>query len=157
MGKAAPVAHAGRLADLLESQAVEFGASDAAKANIAKLRAGARAVVTGQQVVLFGGPLLTLLKAATAVARAKEATKATGVEHVPVFWVASEDHDLEEVDQVSFLTKTSVETLRVGLKLAHAVPVGGVVPGAELDAVLERRPVSADQKPSQGCNIKFRK
>ena len=28
---------------------------------------------------------------------------------------------------------------------------------AALDAILERRPVSADQKPSQGCNIKFRK
>jgi bacillithiol biosynthesis cysteine-adding enzyme BshC len=138
LGKTAPVEHAGRLADLLESQAVEFGASDAAKANIAKLRAGARAVVTGQQVVLFGGPLLTLLKAATAVARAKEATKATGVEHVPVFWLATEDHDLKEVDQVSLLTKTSVETLRAGLKVAHAVPVGGVVPGPELDAVLER-------------------
>jgi bacillithiol biosynthesis cysteine-adding enzyme BshC len=138
MGKAAQVEHAGRLADLLESQAVEFGASAAAKANIAKLRAGARAVVTGQQVVLFGGPLLTLLKAATAIARASEATKATGVEHVPVFWVASEDHDLEEVDQVSLLTKTSVETLRMGLKVAHAVPVGGMVPGAELEAVLEQ-------------------
>jgi bacillithiol biosynthesis cysteine-adding enzyme BshC len=138
MRRAVPVTHAGPLADLLELQAVEFGASDAAKANIAKLRSGARAVVTGQQVVLFGGPLLTLLKAATAIVRAKEATKATGVEHVPVFWLATEDHDLEEVDQVSLLTKTSVETLKVGLKVAHAVPVGGVVPGPELEAVLER-------------------
>ena len=42
--------------------------------------------------------------------------EATGVEHVPVFWLATEDHDLEEVDQVSFLTKTSVETLRAGLE-----------------------------------------
>jgi bacillithiol biosynthesis cysteine-adding enzyme BshC len=132
------VKDAGALADLLEKQAVEFGAGDAAKANIAKLRAGARAVVTGQQVVLFGGPLLTILKAATVVARAKEATKATGVEHVPVFWMATEDHDLEEVDQVSLLTKSSVETLRAGLKVSRAVPVGGVVPGAELEAVLER-------------------
>jgi bacillithiol biosynthesis cysteine-adding enzyme BshC len=138
LGRATSVEHAGRLADLLERQAEEFGASDAAKANIAKLRAGARAVVTGQQVVLFGGPLLTLLKAATAVARANEATKATGVEHVPVFWLATEDHDLAEVDQVSLLTKASVETLRIGLKVAHAVPVGGVVPGPELQAVLER-------------------
>jgi bacillithiol synthase len=138
LGKAVPIEHAGRLADLLDDQAVEFGASDVARANIAKLRAGARAVVTGQQVVLFGGPLLTLLKAATAVARANEATKATGVEHVPVFWLATEDHDLAEVDQVSLLTKTSVETLRAGLKVAHAVPVGGVVPGSELEAVLER-------------------
>jgi bacillithiol biosynthesis cysteine-adding enzyme BshC len=139
VGKTVPVEHAGQLADLLDEQAVAFGASDEAKANIAKLRAGARAVVTGQQVVLFGGPLLTLLKAATAVARAKEATNATGQEHVPVFWVASEDHDLAEVDQVSLLTKTSVETLRIGLKVLPAVPVGGVVPGAaELEAVLER-------------------
>jgi bacillithiol biosynthesis cysteine-adding enzyme BshC len=138
MGKAASVRHAGVLADLLDQQAVEFGASSAAKANIAKLRAGARAVVTGQQVVLFGGPLLTVLKAATAVARATEATKATGVEHVPVFWLATEDHDLEEVDQVSLLTKTAVETLRAGLKVEHAVPVGSVVPGPELEVVLER-------------------
>src|SRR3954468_16929873 len=70
IGTAPPVGHAERLADLLESQAVEFGATDTAMANIARLRAGARAVVTGQQVVLFGGPLLTLLKAATAIARA---------------------------------------------------------------------------------------
>jgi bacillithiol biosynthesis cysteine-adding enzyme BshC len=138
IGGGAPVKDAEALADLLEKQAAEFGAGDAAKANIAKLRAGARAVVTGQQVALFGGPLLTILKAATAVARAREATKATGVEHVPVFWMATEDHDLEEVDQVSLLTKTSVETLRAGLKVARAVPVGGVVPGAELEAVLER-------------------
>jgi bacillithiol biosynthesis cysteine-adding enzyme BshC len=138
LGRVAQVEHAGLLADLLESQAIEFGASDAAKSNIAKLRAGARAVVTGQQVVLFGGPLLTLLKAATAIARANDATRATGVEHVPVFWLATEDHDLEEVDQVSLLTKTSVETLRAGLKVTHAVPVGGVVPGPELEAVLQR-------------------
>jgi bacillithiol biosynthesis cysteine-adding enzyme BshC len=138
LGRGAQVEHAEPLADLLESQAIEFGASDAAKANIAKLRGGARAVVTGQQVVLFGGPLLTLLKAATAIARANDATRATGVEHVPVFWLATEDHDLEEVDQVSLLTKTSVEMLRAGLKVTHAVSVGGVVPGPELDAVLEQ-------------------
>ena len=138
IGKPVSVEHAARLADLLESQAVEFGASESAKANIAKLRAGAQAVVTGQQVVLFGGPLLTLLKAATAISRANDATRATGVEHVPVFWLATEDHDLAEVDQVSLLTKTSVERLRVGLKVAHAVPVGGVVPGPGLEEVLER-------------------
>src|SRR5271170_6675591 len=138
VGRGVPVGHADALADLLKRQAEEFGAGDAAKANIEKLRAGARAVVTGQQVVLFGGPLLTILKAATAVARAKDATEATGVEHVPVFWLATEDHDLEEVDQVSLLTKSSVETLRAGLKVQGAVPVGGVELGEELEAVLDQ-------------------
>ncbi len=130
--------HIHALADLLEEQAEIFQSSDAAKANIAKLRAGARAVVTGQQVVLFGGPLLTLLKAATAVARARQATEATGVQHVPIFWMATEDHDLAEVDQISLLTKIGLETLRAGLKVARAVPVGGVIPGVELEGVLDR-------------------
>jgi bacillithiol biosynthesis cysteine-adding enzyme BshC len=139
VGRGKPVRDAGALADLLEKQAVEFGAGDAVKANIAKLRAGARAVVTGQQVMLFGGPLLTILKAASAVARAQEATKATGVEHVPVFWMATEDHDLEEVDQVSLLTKTSVEKLSMDVKFPHhAVPSGGVVLEGHIDGLLEQ-------------------
>ena len=129
---------AGTLADLLDEQAEMFHASESARANIATLRAGGRAVVTGQQVVLFGGPLLTLLKAATAIVRANEATAATGIAHVPVFWMASEDHDLAEVNQVSLLTKTSVETLRAELKVPRAVPVGDIVPGTDLAAVLDR-------------------
>jgi bacillithiol biosynthesis cysteine-adding enzyme BshC len=127
-----------RLADELKRQNESFGAGPVALANIEKLRNGARAVVTGQQVVLMGGPLLTLLKAATAVSRAQAATKATGMEHIPVFWMATEDHDLPEVDQVSLLTKTTVETLRAGLRVPHAVPVGGVVLDSEIIPILER-------------------
>jgi bacillithiol biosynthesis cysteine-adding enzyme BshC len=130
--------HANALADALTSQSLSFNAGPAALANIAKLRAGARAVVTGQQVGLFGGPLLTLLKASTAVARARQATSATGVDHVPIFWLATEDHDIEEVDQVSLLTKTAVDTLRIGHAPHATVPVGSVPIGPEIDALLER-------------------
>jgi len=138
---------AAALADLLDEQAKLFHASTAARENIAKLRAGGNAVVTGQQVVLFGGPLLTLLKAATAIARAHEATAATGIAHVPVFWMATEDHDLAEVDQVSLLTKKSLETLHAALKVARAVPVGEVVPGPGLTAVLDRAAELLDHAP----------
>lgn len=138
MRAAVPPVDSHRLADELKRQNESFGAGPVALANIEKLRNGARAVVTGQQVVLMGGPLLTLLKAGTAVSRAEAATKATGIEHVPVFWMATEDHDLAEVDQVALLTKASVEILRAGLRVPHAVPVGGVVPGREIEPVLER-------------------
>ncbi|MBS1822859.1 MAG: bacillithiol biosynthesis cysteine-adding enzyme BshC [Acidobacteria bacterium] len=121
-----PVASADRLADELLRQNQAFNASPETLANIELIRKGARAVITGQQVVLFGGPLLTLLKAATAISRAREATRISGVAHVPVFWMATEDHDLAEVDQAALLTKTTVETLRAGLRVAHAVEVGGV-------------------------------
>jgi bacillithiol biosynthesis cysteine-adding enzyme BshC len=115
-----------------------FQAEPQALKNIEKLRNGARAVVTGQQVGLFGGPLLTLLKAATAIARAADASKTTGVEHVPIFWLATEDHDLAEVDQVSLLTKKSVELIKANLKTAVPVPVGGVVLGEGIEAALEQ-------------------
>ncbi len=131
--------HATALADALEAQGLAFGASPATMANIAKLRAGARAVVTGQQVGLFGGPLLTLLKAATAIARARQSTAETGVEHVPIFWLATEDHDLEEVDQVALLSKSSVETLRLGAKpTPYAAPTGNVVLDDSIDGLLDR-------------------
>ena len=127
-----------KLANLLHEQSVHFGAGPKVLANIEKLRAGARAVVTGQQVGLFGGPLLTLLKAATAIARAAEATAATGTDHVPVFWLATEDHDLAEVDQVALLTKTSVETITAGLRNPHHAPVGRLALGDGVEAALER-------------------
>jgi len=94
--------------------------------------------VTGQQVGLLGGPLLTLHKAATAIARAKQVTAATGVEHVPVFWLASEDHDIEEVDQAALLTKHAVETLRLGVQDTNDAPVGGVTFGEGIGPLLER-------------------
>jgi bacillithiol biosynthesis cysteine-adding enzyme BshC len=130
-------AHSAALADALERQSLAFGAEKATHANIAKLRVGGRTVVTGQQVGLFGGSLLTLLKAATAVARARQATETTGVEHVPIFWLATEDHDLEEVDQVSLLSKNAVETLRLNAK-SHAAPVGNIPFDASIDALLDQ-------------------
>lgn len=60
------------------------------------LRAGAVAVVAGQQVGLFGGPLLALVKGLEAVRIAARLT-AAGTPAVPVFWMATEDHDLAEV------------------------------------------------------------
>jgi bacillithiol synthase len=91
------------VAEALEKQNRSWGASDATLRNIQRLREGAFAVVTGQQVGLFGGPLLALFKVASVIALAKR-VEALGVECVPVFWLASEDHDLAEVNQSLLLT-----------------------------------------------------
>ena len=91
-----------KVADSLERQNRAWAAGGTALRNIQRLRDGAFAVVTGQQVGLFGGPLMSLLKAASALALAKQ-VKALGVECVPVFWLASEDHDLAEVNQALLL------------------------------------------------------
>jgi bacillithiol biosynthesis cysteine-adding enzyme BshC len=69
-------------------------------ANIDRLGDGAAAVVTGQQVGLFGGPMFAIYKALTVVKLAEEAT-AAGIDAVPIFWLATSDHDLAEVNHVS--------------------------------------------------------
>ena len=135
------------LADALEAQSRTFDASPQALANIALLRAGARAIVTGQQVGLFGGPLLTLLKAATAVARAAEATRATGAPHVPVFWLATEDHDLPEIDHAAFALKSTIEILRAPFSDVSTEPVGQVILPREILPVLDRLAELLDHAP----------
>ncbi len=127
----------GALVDALEAQNRAWGAGEATLNNLKRLRDGARAVVTGQQVGLFGGPLLTLMKAATAIRQARLASEA-GVPHVPVFWMATEDHDLDEVNQATFVTKAGTETLRSRFTGHRAKEVGGLVLGEAILPVLER-------------------
>ncbi len=59
-------------------------------------RPGTVAVVTGQQAGLFTGPCYTVYKALTAVKLARNLSS-RGVAAVPVFWIATEDHDFAEV------------------------------------------------------------
>lgn len=92
-------AHREQVTAVLARQNRGFGASTATLANVERLRRGACTVVTGQQVGLFGGPLFALLKAVTAVRLAEECAK-QGHDSVPLFWLASEDHDLAEVAHV---------------------------------------------------------
>ena len=64
---------------------------------LAALKQGAPAVVTGQQPGLFGGPIFTWYKTATAIALAQALTGALGEPVVPVFWMATDDSDFEEI------------------------------------------------------------
>lgn len=67
------------------------------------LQVTSRTVVTGHQLNLFGGPLYVLYKLAHIVAQARELNASTpGFYTVPVFWMATEDHDYAEVDHVHF-------------------------------------------------------
>jgi bacillithiol biosynthesis cysteine-adding enzyme BshC len=61
------------------------------------------AIVTGQQAGLFGGPLYTLLKAVTAIQRARQVSADHRVPVVPVFWVEGDDHDWQEVRSTTVL------------------------------------------------------
>jgi bacillithiol synthase len=141
------------IAGILERQNREFGAGEKVSANIAALRRGANAVVTGQQVTLLGGPLYTLLKAATAIRKAHDA-RVAGHPHVPIFWLATEDHDLDEADHVTFPSRHELHRLKLRMPERVSSPVGGLTltddivrlldeaagllePGATVDALHE--------------------
>src|SRR5215471_347623 len=89
------------VARILERQNATFGASPETNANLERLANGAVAVASGQQVGLFGGPAYAIYKALTAIQIAEELTRG-GLDAVPVFWMATEDHDLEEVRHTSW-------------------------------------------------------
>src|SRR4051812_9053303 len=83
----------------LHAQSAALPASAARTSAIADLaRPGTAAVLTGQQVGLYLGPLYTVYKAATAVVLARALEAESGVRTVPVFWMATEDHDVAEID-----------------------------------------------------------
>ncbi|MFI5207147.1 MAG: bacillithiol biosynthesis cysteine-adding enzyme BshC, partial [Gemmatimonadales bacterium] len=68
------------------------------------MQGGALAVTTGQQAGLFTGPLYGVLKGLSAAALAAELT-ARGTPHVPVFWVAGDDHDFTEINHCTVIGK----------------------------------------------------
>jgi bacillithiol synthase len=126
-----------RVSAILERQNKSWDASPQTFANLNRLRQGAAAIVTGQQVGLFGGPMFAIYKALTAVKLAEEAT-AAGVEAVPVFWLATSDHDLAEVNHVSLPDADGL--LRTLSTTSHGVPgapVSNVRLGEEILPVVE--------------------
>ncbi|HWM86922.1 MAG TPA: bacillithiol biosynthesis BshC, partial [Kofleriaceae bacterium] len=85
------------VADVLATQNARLAPSPARDRNLDALRGGAAAVVTGQQVGLFLGPLFTIYKAASAIRDAAALAARRGAPVVPVFWLQTEDHDLPEI------------------------------------------------------------
>ncbi len=126
-----------RVADMLERQNRGWDASPKTLENIGRLRAGASALVTGQQVGLFGGPLFSLFKALSTVKLAGEAASA-GSDCVPIFWLATSDHDLDEINHVSLLGPDgSLQKFSAPTRGLPDAPVGTVSFGAEIEPVVE--------------------
>jgi len=93
-------------------------------------RPGTVAVVTGQQVGFLSGPAYTIYKALTAV-RLAERLSAKGIDAVPVFWLATEDHDFAEVNH-AWVYDHDHQPSRLDAVAAPESnqPVGGIVLGS---------------------------
>jgi bacillithiol biosynthesis cysteine-adding enzyme BshC len=156
--------------DVLRKQNAAFGGDLETNSNLDRLQNGAAAVVTGQQVGFLGGPAFSVYKALTAIRLANELT-ASGTNTVPIFWLATEDHDLAEVDHCFFggraglerfhLNTPGAEGRRVGeIPLGEAVReicsrASGMVEGAAAEAVANW--ISASYRPEETFGSAFAK
>jgi bacillithiol biosynthesis cysteine-adding enzyme BshC len=126
-----------QVADVLRAQNLLFGSGSETAKNIDRLAEGAVAVVSGQQVGLFGGPAYSFYKALTAVQAAETLTR-DGVNAVPIFWMATEDHDVDEVRHVTWFHEGELQRFELPRPEQDAVPVGRVRLGAEIDELVRR-------------------
>jgi bacillithiol biosynthesis cysteine-adding enzyme BshC len=96
------------LAQILSEQNRNFHCGVRTLANIdALLNENTVAVVTGQQIGLFTGPLYTIYKTITTIKLAESlGAKFPAYTFVPVFWLEGEDHDVDEVSSVQVLSAT---------------------------------------------------
>lgn len=92
-----------KLTDIIANQYKDFKISKQTESNIASLSSNkSLAVVTGQQLSLFGGPLYTFYKTITAIKLSQQLKeKYEQYNFIPVFWMEGDDHDFEEVKSVN--------------------------------------------------------
>jgi len=129
----------GAVCDALERMNRGWGASVNTLENVRLLReADCIAVVSGQQVGLFTGPLYTIYKALSAVKLA-ECMSQRGIKAVPVFWMATEDHDFPEVAKSEFINRDCVfSSVSAPPKLhPEGLPVGRVMLDQSLQTTIQ--------------------
>jgi len=133
------------LVGALEEQNAEFGSPSRTFDHIALLmKPTTFAVVTGQQVGLFGGPLYTMYKTISAIKLSSHLKEMLpDYDFVPVFWVEGEDHDFPEMNHISVLDRDNtirrIEYLPGGaLPERNPGPVGEMVFDSFLEQTMQR-------------------
>lgn len=109
------------VAQTLRKYNLELGCGELTLANIDALESGALAVVTGQQAGVFTGALYTVYKAITAIKLSRQLSEQYQRPVVPVFWIASEDHDFQEIHQLKHYANGKVNTYSVAKQTTEQI------------------------------------
>jgi bacillithiol synthase len=125
-----------KLAVVLREQNRAFGADSAVEAALNQFAEGAATIVSGQQVGLFSGPSYTIYKALSALRLAEELRR-TGKPAVAVFWLATEDHDLAEINHCVWPDRAGFERLELAPQAQVKRRVGELTLGDDITALVE--------------------
>src|SRR3981189_3032418 len=124
------------VSSILRKQNIALGAGAETFSNLDRLEKGAVAVVSGQQAGLFSGPAYSVYKALTAVQIAEELTRG-GIPAVPIFWMATEDHDLDEVRHATWFDQGKLGAFELRLVAETGRPVGRIPLGGQIEPLLQ--------------------
>ncbi|MDZ7806807.1 MAG: bacillithiol biosynthesis cysteine-adding enzyme BshC [Gracilimonas sp.] len=123
-----------KLIDALSDYHNRLGIAEDQSDQLNKLsQSDALAVVTGQQLGMYGGPVFTIYKTLTAIALANKYEKELGRPVVPVFWMADEDHDFDEISWTGIAGRDNFAKIELK-QTGKDIPVFNEV----LDDTLER-------------------
>jgi bacillithiol biosynthesis cysteine-adding enzyme BshC len=122
--------------EILRAQNTRFGSSAKAQENLDRLADGAVTIVSGQQVGLFGGPAFSFYKALSAIRTARKLSE-EGIEAVPIFWMATEDHDIDEVRHTTWFTDGQLRRFELPKPAEPDVPVGRIPLGGEITDLVQ--------------------
>ena len=127
------------LCAVLREQNERFGAAAQTQGAIEILaEPGSMVVIGGQQAGLFGGPLYTVHKALTIIVLARRMQKELGRPVIPVFWIASEDSDLAEVNHTFVVDRDGrLHELRLHDAVEAKLPVSRVRLGEEIGPLMD--------------------
>lgn len=96
-----------RLASIINSSTASLNLPDSIKSNIEKLsRPDSLVVFSGQQVGMLLGPMYTVIKALSSYKLAKKLELLLNRPVVPCFWMATDDHDFDEIKTVNLLDRS---------------------------------------------------
>src|SRR6266853_797540 len=137
------------VASILYRQNIALGAGAETLSNLDRLEKGAVAVVSGQQVGLFSGPAYSVYKALTAVQIAEELRR-DGISAVPVFWMATEDHDLDEVRHATWFDKGKLVRFELPSIAETARPVGRISLGTQVEPLVQE---ASELLANQGSDL----
>jgi bacillithiol synthase len=137
------------VSSILREQNIALGAGEEALSNLGRLEKGAVAIVSGQQVGLFSGPAYSIYKALTAIQIAEELTRG-GISAVPIFWMATEDHDLDEVRHSTWFDKGKLVRFELPSVAETGRPVGRIPLGAQIEPLVQE---AAELLANQGSDL----
>jgi bacillithiol biosynthesis cysteine-adding enzyme BshC len=134
---------------ILRRQNAALGAGAETMSSLARLEKGAVAVVSGQQVGLFSGPAYSVYKALSAVQIAEELTRG-GISAVPIFWMATEDHDIDEVRHATWFDKGKLVRFELPAAAEVGRPVGRIRLGEQIEPLLQE---AAEMLANEGSDL----